>query len=88
MKKGRIVINTDICKGCDFCITFCPKELIRKEPHSNSSGFYPAVFCDSEKKCNACKICGVVCPEAAIEIFAIVEEENSNIESGKEVADD
>ncbi|OWK27375.1 MAG: hypothetical protein US76_04040 [Parcubacteria group bacterium GW2011_GWA2_38_13b] len=76
MKKGRIAIDAEVCKGCDFCIAFCPKKLIKKGPHPNGCGFCPAVFSDTEEKCNACKICGIVCPDAAIEVFQIGDCEN------------
>lgn len=83
MKKGRIEINKELCKGCDYCVKFCPKSLIEKDLGQNKSGFYPVVFrdCDLNRKCNGCKICAIVCPEAAIEIF-IIEEENPEFGEG------
>lgn len=69
MRKGRIEIDRELCKGCEFCIEFCPRKIIKFGEELNLTGFCFAVCDDPENKCNACKICAIVCPEAAIEVF-------------------
>lgn len=69
MGKGRIEINSDLCKMCEYCIIQCPKKLIKRCEKQNNAGFFPAEYCDPGGNCNACKLCGIVCPEAAIEVF-------------------
>jgi 2-oxoglutarate ferredoxin oxidoreductase subunit delta len=33
-------------------------------------GYYPAEFAETEeKKCNACTICAITCPDIAIEVY-------------------
>ncbi len=74
--KGRIKIDKEMCKGCGLCMLFCPRKLIKKgENHINSQGYYPAMFDDPENRCNSCDMCGKMCPEAAIEIIRIIEED-------------
>ncbi len=70
MKKGRITIDRNVCKGCKYCILFCPRKLIREDVNLNGQGYYPALFEDPEKKCIGCAICAKMCPEAAIEVFS------------------
>jgi 2-oxoglutarate ferredoxin oxidoreductase subunit delta len=66
--KGKIVINQDICKGCELCISFCPRNLITLADKLNIIGYTPASFKDSGE-CTACTSCALVCPEVAIEVY-------------------
>ena len=66
--KGKIKIDEQFCKGCKFCIEFCPKGVIRVSTRLNAKGY--AVAEDAEKKsCTGCATCALVCPEAAIEVY-------------------
>lgn len=65
--KGKIVIDAAFCKGCYFCIEFCPKKVIRVSTQLNAKG-YAFAECDTEKNCTGCATCALVCPEAAIEV--------------------
>ena len=31
---GELVIIVDRCKGCDFCIEFCPNRVLEASPNS------------------------------------------------------
>lgn len=66
--KAEIHIIDDFCKGCDFCIEFCPKKVLEKSEKSNKRGAYPPKVVD-ESKCALCGFCTAICPEFAI--FAI-----------------
>jgi len=66
--KAKIEINSSLCKGCQFCIVFCPKGSIRLSAKLNSKGYAFAEF-DAEKQCTGCATCALVCPEAAIEVY-------------------
>ena len=66
--KGRIEIDREMCKGCELCITFCPKNLIVSSDKFNAGGYQPASFNDSID-CTGCAICALVCPEVAIEVY-------------------
>ena len=28
MAKGKVTFNEDICKGCELCVSVCPKKII------------------------------------------------------------
>jgi 2-oxoglutarate ferredoxin oxidoreductase subunit delta len=64
---GKIIIDTERCKGCGLCITVCPKGNIAISAESNKSGYFPAETKNGE--CTACTRCAIVCPEAIIEIY-------------------
>ncbi|MBF0556782.1 MAG: 4Fe-4S dicluster domain-containing protein [Nitrospirae bacterium] len=68
MMKGKIEINREQCKGCTFCITACPKMIIRLSAGFNNSGYFPAVVDDMEQ-CTGCAMCAEMCPEIAIEVW-------------------
>ena len=67
--KGYIEISEELCKGCEICISFCPKGVISLSDRLNASGYLPAVFNDDDSQCTGCAICAVVCPEVAIEVY-------------------
>ena len=67
--KGYIEIDQEVCKGCNICISFCPKDVISHSDKLNAGGYLPASFDDKEEDCTGCTICGLVCPEVAIEVY-------------------
>jgi len=75
MKKGKITIDSEICKGCYLCINACPQNVITISKKANISGVYPAIYSTVSKKnatsCIACGSCYQVCPDLAIEVYEI-----------------
>ena len=67
--KGYIEIDQEVCKGCNICISFCPKDIISNSDKLNAGGYLPVSFDDKEEDCTGCTICGLVCPEVAIEVY-------------------
>ena len=64
---GKIIINTERCKGCGLCVRICPKQIIVISGTSNSNGFFPARTDNSD--CTGCAMCAIMCPEAIIEVY-------------------
>ena len=77
---GKIIIDTERCKGCGLCVVVCPKECILISKSSNKAGYFPAQTNNSE--CTGCAMCAIVCPEAIIEVYR---DENSVDQPGKKV---
>lgn len=66
--KGKIIIDRELCKGCGYCITACPKRLIAFNGDFNSMGYRPAKPVNITD-CNGCGLCAMVCPDVAIEVW-------------------
>ena len=70
MAKGRIVVEEMLCKGCELCITVCPKDLIHMAvDRFTPKGYHPSELVDPEGECTGCAICSVICPDAAITVY-------------------
>lgn len=65
---NKVVIDTNLCKGCGLCVNFCPKKCLSISKELNAKGFYPAMQAD-EEGCTACGICYMMCPDAAITVY-------------------
>jgi len=73
MASGRIVVDEDLCKGCELCTTVCPVGVIHMAADRfNSKGYHPAELVDPDVKCTGCAICATICPDAAITVFRMV----------------
>lgn len=66
------MIRDDLCKGCVLCVAFCPEGVLVMTERTNHKGYLLPELID-QPGCTACKICGRICPELAIEVFRFVE---------------
>ena len=64
---GKIVIDTERCKGCGLCVTVCPRKNILISRESNQNGYFPAQAKNID--CTGCAQCAIVCPEGIIEVY-------------------
>lgn len=64
-KKAEIHLIKDQCKGCGYCIRFCPKKVLEESQEINARGVRPPKIVD-ESKCVICSFCTAVCPDFAI----------------------
>ena len=65
MPKGRVTIVVEHCKGCGFCVEFCPPQVLALSTEYNSKGYHTPLLAKREL-CTGCDICGMVCPDFAI----------------------
>ncbi len=63
--KGQVVVIADRCKGCGFCVEYCPKDVLVMSEGFNVKGYHPPVLIDAQY-CNGCGLCGLYCPDFAI----------------------
>ena len=71
-RKGRVIINREMCKGCYLCIRSCPAKALEKDTEINSSGIYPSKPAEGGR-CIACGNCYEVCPDVCIQVFELKE---------------
>ncbi|OGS04718.1 MAG: hypothetical protein A3G41_00475 [Elusimicrobia bacterium RIFCSPLOWO2_12_FULL_59_9] len=65
--QGQVYVLPERCKGCRFCIEFCPKKVLAESGSINAKGYhYPVVAPGKEADCVHCRFCDLVCPEFAI----------------------
>jgi len=64
---GIVHIIDDRCKGCGFCIEFCPKGLLEISDRINSKGYHPPQVIE-DSNCIQCGLCALLCPDFAIYI--------------------
>lgn len=63
--SGSVVVTVERCKGCGFCVEFCPTDALKLSEHYNSKGYHPPVLL-TQDHCNGCNMCGLLCPDFAI----------------------
>ncbi len=56
-----MVVNPELCKGCQLCIGVCPKSVIAISDALNSASYHPAFYTGSD--CTGCGLCFYACPE-------------------------
>jgi len=68
---GSVLIDTESCKGCGLCVSFCPKQVVKLGGGLNQLGYHTAevILGDAAKGCNACARCALMCPDAAITVY-------------------
>ena len=69
MTQGRIVIDSERCKGCELCAGVCPQHVIHMSTTFNSRGYRPAQLVDPGGACTGCAVCAVICPDVAITVY-------------------
>ena len=68
---GKVNVIAYRCKGCKYCIEFCPNDVLEQSDEFNEKGYYPPRV-KEEGRCINCSFCETICPEFAI--YCTVEE--------------
>jgi 2-oxoglutarate ferredoxin oxidoreductase subunit delta len=63
--RGVVTINAGLCKGCGFCIEFCPSGVLAFSDTFNDKGYHTPQAVKPEA-CTGCDLCGAYCPDFAI----------------------
>jgi 2-oxoglutarate ferredoxin oxidoreductase subunit delta len=75
---GRVHVITERCKQCDFCVTYCPTDVLVYSDEINAKGYhFPIVAPGKESACVHCRFCDLICPELAIYTTEVTETEDA-----------
>ncbi|MFI5255130.1 MAG: 4Fe-4S binding protein [Candidatus Limnocylindrales bacterium] len=60
----------DRCKGCELCISVCPKDVLELDLSVvNRLGHHPVRLTDASA-CTSCAFCARMCPDAVFTVYA------------------
>ena len=62
---GKVNVIASRCKGCGYCIEFCPEHLLEASREFNEKGYHPPSV-KEEGRCVNCTFCETICPEFAV----------------------
>jgi 2-oxoglutarate ferredoxin oxidoreductase subunit delta len=63
--RGDVKIISDRCKGCGFCVEYCPKDVLVLSRGFNRKGYHPPEVA-KHGECVNCNLCEMICPDFAI----------------------
>jgi len=63
--RGRVTVIRDRCKGCGYCVAFCPVSALEMSAEFNVKGYHFPQTADG-RDCTGCDLCGMFCPDFAI----------------------
>ena len=76
--RGQVHIMPERCKGCGFCIQFCPNQVLAESDETNQKGYhFPYVAKPDE--CIACNLCEAICPDFVISVTADKDKEAASV---------
>ncbi len=67
LARGTVVIDVEMCKGCDLCIDACPPRVLEMTVHEvNARGYrYPRLLAG----CTGCQACAWICPDFCFQVY-------------------
>ena len=68
--RGLIHIRSVWCKGCRYCVVFCPTQVLELSSDFNAKGYHYPIVKDADG-CVDCKLCERLCPEYSIVVTSI-----------------
>ena len=65
-----IELAADRCKGCELCVSICPKHVLELDRGLvNRLGYHPVRLTDAAS-CTSCALCARICPDAVFTVYA------------------
>lgn len=70
MAKGKLKFRADRCKGCELCVSVCPKGILALDVENVNRKGYHSVTVTNEEECIACASCAMMCPDGIINVYS------------------
>jgi 2-oxoglutarate ferredoxin oxidoreductase subunit delta len=80
--RGQVFVLEERCKGCGFCVEYCPKDVLVLSKRFNRKGYHPPEVV-TEEDCVNCHLCEMICPDFAIFSLEIMDDEEAASEGGR-----
>ncbi len=81
--RGEVKVIIERCKGCSFCVEYCPTHILEISKKFNKKGYhYPVV--KNGAVCVDCNLCEAICPEFAIFSVPVENDPKTTKEEKKE----
>jgi 2-oxoglutarate ferredoxin oxidoreductase subunit delta len=61
----RIKLIKELCKGCGYCIEFCPNKVFERSEEITEKGVTPPTIKHPDR-CTLCGLCTRLCPDFAL----------------------
>jgi 2-oxoglutarate ferredoxin oxidoreductase subunit delta len=69
MAKGILKFRENYCKGCELCVSVCPKKILKiSDTEVNEMGYHPISVVDPDQ-CTGCAVCALICPDGVISVM-------------------
>jgi 2-oxoglutarate ferredoxin oxidoreductase subunit delta len=66
--KPEVIFNENQCKGCELCVSVCPKKILKLDTSRvNIRGYFPSTIYNPEE-CIGCANCAKMCPDSVITV--------------------
>ncbi len=69
---GAVTVDSVRCKGCELCVVACPKDVLALQPKEVNDRGYHYAYAANPDACIGCASCALVCPDACIEVYKVV----------------
>jgi len=64
---GTVTFQEERCKGCELCLSVCPRHIIVLKDATNTKGYHPATV-ERMNECTGCASCARMCPDSVITV--------------------
>jgi 2-oxoglutarate ferredoxin oxidoreductase subunit delta len=64
-ERRRVKLAKSLCKGCGYCVEFCPRKVFEESDETNEKGVRLPRIARPED-CTLCGLCTRLCPDFAL----------------------